>query len=68
MKVLYICDYDWEGNFTLGKIYDVIDYDTDGSYTIIDDYGMKYNGYPDEWFKSLSEIRNEKIDRLLDES
>lgn len=67
MRVKYICDYNWEGNFTLGKIYDVIDYE-DGTYTIIDDYGMKYNGYPDEWFKPLSEIRNEKINRLLNEN
>ena len=48
---------------TIGKIYDV----TEASgvmYHVINDYNEK-RVFPKEWFKTLSEIRNEKINKLL---
>jgi hypothetical protein len=50
---------------TIGKIYDVIKED-EFCYWITDDIG-RYDWYPMNLFKSLSEIRNEKINKLLDE-
>jgi hypothetical protein len=51
---------------TIGKIYDIINYNNDGGYIIINDNGYEF-WYPKEWFKPLSEIRNEKIDKLLED-
>jgi hypothetical protein len=49
---------------TIGKIYDIINYNNDGDYIISNDNGYKFC-YPKEWFKPLSEYRNETIDKLL---
>ena len=74
MKVVYIDDNkDDEGNIielpyydlTIGKTYDVIKYDWDGYYIIINDTDYE-NLYPKEWFKTIAEYRNEKIDKLLE--
>jgi hypothetical protein len=65
MKVKCINKYRWL-NLTIGKIYKVIEIDNDdGNYYIIDEYGPK-GYYPKYWFKPLSEIRNERIDKLLE--
>jgi hypothetical protein len=52
-------------NLTISKTYEAIVED-DYCYRIISDYGNEYR-YPKSYFKSLSEIRNEKIDKLLAE-
>ena len=51
-------------SLTIGKSYDVIN-KTEYRYWIIDDEGDD-GWYSKEYFKSLSEIRNEKIDKLLE--
>ena len=57
----YYIDY-----ITIGKIYDVIEEDKEEDvYKIIDDDGDE-DWYHKEHFKTLSEIRNEKIERLLE--
>ena len=48
---------------TFGEIYEVIEIDND-CYIIIDNINDKL-WCPKEYFKPLSEIRNEKIDKLL---
>ena len=55
------------GFITIGKIYDVIDDDDECQYLIIDDNGDEDWWYSKKYFKPLSEIRNEKIERLLGE-
>ena len=62
MKVKYIIDYGWY-DLTIDKIYDVICEDK-VYYTIINDSGNDHD-YPKEWFKTLAEIRNEIINKLL---
>ena len=52
-----------EKHLTIGKSYDLL-YKDKYYYTIIDDHG-NIGGYYKEYFKSLSEIRNKKIDKLL---
>jgi hypothetical protein len=52
-------------NLTIGKIYDMIKED-EYEYTVLDDDNKEY-GYPKTWFKPLSKIRNERIDKLLSE-
>jgi hypothetical protein len=64
MKVKCIKNNSWKRHLTIDKIYDAIYIDND--YKIIDDIYEEWR-YPKEWFKSLSEIRNEKIDKLLDD-
>ena len=67
MKVKCINNKDKFGDIyllTISKTYDVIYVDENGDYSIIDDKGFNWY-YPRDWFKKLSEIRNEKIDRLL---
>ena len=51
-------------DLTTGKTYEVVD-EYNNCYFIINDNDKKYWGYPKEWFKSLSEIRNETINKLL---
>lgn len=75
-KVVCANNTDYENFLTLGKTYEVIkEYITRGktyevtkkyltSYIIMNDKGYKHF-YPTEWFKSLHEYRNEKIERLL---
>ena len=51
-------------DITISKTYEVIDINQFG-YLIINDCGHKLR-YEKECFKTLSEIRNEKIDKLLE--
>ena len=54
-------------NLTVGKMYDIIyDDKNDFRYFIKDDINEKW-GYPNKNFKTLSEIRNEIIDKLLED-
>jgi hypothetical protein len=66
MKMKCINKYSWL-NLTIGKIYDIINYNNDGGYIIINDNGYEF-WYPKSWFKPLFEIRNEKINKLLNEN
>ena len=63
MKVKCIDNYGWL-SLTICKIYEVINIDYFGDYIIIDDDNDKWI-YPKKCFKSLSDYRNEKIDKLL---
>jgi hypothetical protein len=63
MKVKCINNNYWK-YLTIGKTYDVIHINYNGDYIIMDDDNDKL-WYPKEFFKPLSEIRNEKIDKLL---
>jgi hypothetical protein len=60
------CIYNDNGWFylTIGKVYEVINIDDAGDYLIMDDDNDKL-WYLKKWFKPLSEIRIEKIDKLL---
>ena len=49
---------------TVGKIYEVIREDEKNGYWLLNDRGALFS-YSKELFKPLSEVRNEKIDRLL---
>jgi hypothetical protein len=50
---------------TFGEIYEVIHIYPNGNYIIIiNNRGYKWK-YPKKYFKTLSEIRNEKINKLL---
>ena len=65
MKVVCINNSDGWHYLTKGKIYDIIKEDN-YNYNIINNKG--YNSwYPKSCFKLLSEIRNEKINKLLAE-
>ena len=67
MKVVCIRNNTWAGGITIGKIYDVIKLSVnDGDYIIKNDRDEIWH-YPKKWFKLLSEIRNETIDKLLGE-
>ena len=58
----------WYYALTIGKTYNVIGINKYNNYIIINDNGIR-GYYPKEWFKLLSELRNETIDKLLaDES
>ena len=65
MKVKCIDNYDLEKSLTIGKIYDVILIGTWGDYRINDE-GYEW-WYPKKYFKPLSEIRNETINKLLED-
>jgi hypothetical protein len=62
MKIKCINDGGWE-YLTIGKIYEVF-YIDKYYYKINNDNGYKH-WYSKDWFKTLSEIRNDKIDKLL---
>lgn len=69
-KVVCINSKDNETHLTVNKIYDVINMWTHNNikyYQIINDYGTADFSYSDKCLNALSEIRNEKIDNLLDE-
>lgn len=53
-----------ESGLTIGKTYYAIS-DDKYRYNIIDDNNTNLWNYPRQWFKTLSEIRNDKIDKLL---
>lgn len=61
-KIICIRHSNWE-DLTIGKTYDVVREGNDW-YDIKDDVGFIW-GYPKIRFKTLSEIRNEKIDKLF---
>jgi hypothetical protein len=63
MKVKCIYNKGWEKWLTIGKTYDAL-IDNEYGYVIINDYGVR-DWNPKEWFKLLSEIRIEKINKLL---
>lgn len=65
VKVKCISIEGWEIYLTVGKIYDVIDYDGLYYHLKADDSYMHF--YPKECFKSISEIRNDEINKLLGE-
>ena len=64
MKI--VCIKSWDDYLTIGKIYYVVEKTTDG-YFIINDMNKGRYWYPKDWFESKSEIRNDKIDKLLGE-
>ena len=68
MKVVCIDNKNYEKELTLNKTYIEIDifrvFNDDAFYFIINDNNIK-NMYIKNRFKSLSEIRVEKIDKLL---
>ena len=64
MKVVCVYNKYYEKHLTISKTYGVIRIGKLGNYIIIDEKG-KEDWYPMEYFKPLSEIRNEKIERLL---
>jgi hypothetical protein len=64
MKVKCIDNNGWS-ELTIGKIYNIIDIDNDNDYWLINDNGYEC-WYSEYLFKLLSEIRNEKIDKLLE--
>ena len=65
------CIDNWKGGYliTIGKMYDVIEVDNYNDYKIANDIGHEL-WYEKELFKpAISEMRNDKIDKLLsDES
>jgi hypothetical protein len=63
MKVKCIKNNNWIFHLTVSEIYNIVDIN-DSYYKIIDDIGNE-RWYPKKWFKTLSEIRNEKIYKLL---
>jgi hypothetical protein len=65
VKVKCIDNYGWS-YLTIGKTYDVIEIDDEYGYKIIDDSDYK-NWYEKELFKTISEIRNEIINKLLED-
>ena len=65
MKVKCIDNRGFNEYITIGKTYDVIEED-DMSYTIINDNGHGW-WLNKQCFKTISEIRNEKINKLLAE-
>ena len=64
MKVKCIRNDDWQIYLTVDKTYEVIK-EEGVYYKIIGDKGIE-NWFPKDWFKSLSEIRNETINKLLE--
>ena len=62
-KVVCIDNYDYEGELTISKTYEIVDEDK-YFYNIIDNNDFTCI-CEKECFKKLSEIRNEKIDKLL---
>ena len=63
MKVICIDNIPWVNKLTIGKTYEVININEYDQYFMIDDDG--YGTWGSKRFKTLSEVRNEKIDRLL---
>jgi hypothetical protein len=63
MKVVSINKYGWK-YLTEGKTYEVTEITEYGNYWIIDDNNDK-RWCLKRFFKTISEIRNEKIDKLL---
>jgi S-adenosylmethionine hydrolase len=66
MKVVCIDNKDLEKYLTISKIYETIVENKHG-YIIINDNGCLDWWYPKECFKTIIEIRNKKINKLLDQ-
>lgn len=64
MKIVCIDKKKLKKYLAIDKIYDVIKINNDGNYLILNDLGYQ-SWFPKSWFKPLSEIRNERIDKLL---
>ena len=64
MKVKCIKNNGLKNYLTIGKTYEVININYFGNYIIIDD-NCYHTSCPKRVFKTLSEIRNDKIDKLL---
>jgi hypothetical protein len=64
MKVVCINNDGYGGALTFGKTYDVIYISMTDCYKIINDKS-NIDWFYKDWFKSLNEIRMEKIDKLL---
>jgi hypothetical protein len=64
MKIVCINNRNNEYCLTIGKTYNA--FDDDGDYYIKDDDNHKW-WYSKECFKPLFEIRNDKIDKLLND-
>jgi hypothetical protein len=62
-KVVCINNKGFEKWLTIGKHYEILE-EWEYDYYIINDINW-HGWYFKEWFKTLSEIRNEKIDKLL---
>ena len=65
MKVKCIDIGGWSRSLTLGKTYDVISEGVFDDYQIINDKGEEWHFFK-KYFKPLSEIRNDKINKLLE--
>ena len=63
MKIKCINNNGWE-YLTVDKTYEVIE--DDNWYWIINDKGIE-DWYPKELFKTLAEMRNDKINKLLED-
>lgn len=67
MKVKCIDDDGWKDRLTIGKTYEVIEVQSDGDYVIIDDIGDENWFHDKRNFKTISEYRNETINKLLED-
>lgn len=65
MKVKCINNKYYINRLTIGKMYDAFDY-SEYFYKIKDDHNYEEK-YPKRWFVSYMEIRNQKINKLLEE-
>ena len=65
MKVRYIKNDGYGAWITTGKTYNVIE-EENNHYKIINDNGIE-SWFPQKLFKRLSEIRNETINKLLED-
>jgi hypothetical protein len=65
MKIICIKNIGYERHLTIGKTYEVINISINDDYFIIDDDNDGCWLYRKSYFKPLSEIRNEKINKLL---
>jgi hypothetical protein len=53
-------------NITFGKVYDAEEQFYVNSYRITNDVGKIWS-YPMKWFKSLAQLREERINQILDD-
>ena len=68
MKVACVNNKGFDKYLTKGKIYEVLEIRKDyGEYYLINNNNKTKSYYYIEWFKPLSEYRNETINNLLEE-
>ena len=65
MKVVCIDNIPWVNKLTIGKTYEVININEYDQYFMIDDDG--YRTWSSKRFKTLSEVRNDTINKLLED-